>query len=163
MQDQGVLEPGRGRTVWLGRLGVRFMVDGRQTDGRFALVEHPLPPGALAGPPHVHAHEDEITYVLEGGVTVQLGDRVLQAGPGSLLFKPRGVPHTFWNAGPAPLRLLELITPAGFERYFQEAAACFSPERGPDIPRLLAAAERYGLTLQMERLAPLMEQYGLTV
>lgn len=157
------MEPGQGRTVWLGKLGVRFMVDGGQTDGRFSLVEHPLPPGSLSGPPHVHTHEDEITYVLEGEVTVQLGDRVLRAGPGSLIFKPRGVPHTFWNAGPAPLRLLELITPAGFERYFKEAAACFSSERGPDIPWLLAAAERYGLTLQMERLAPLMERHGLSV
>ena len=68
---------------------------------------------------HTHRNEDEYSYVLEGRLGVQLGDEVLEAGPGELVFKPRGVPHAFWNAGDEPLRLLELISPAGFENYFR--------------------------------------------
>ena len=111
-----------GKLVWLYDLGVRFMVSGAQTGGRFALVEHPIRPKALAAPLHTHADEDEISYVLEGEVGMQIGDRELRAGPGTLVFKPRGVPHAFWNPGEAPARMLELISPAGFERYFEEAA-----------------------------------------
>jgi Cupin domain len=93
-------------------------------------VEHPLPPRALDAPLHTHHNEDEYSYVLEGRVGVQLGPEVLRAGPGDLVFKPRGVAHAFWNDGDEPARLLELISPAGFENYFRELAP------------LLAAAER---------------------
>ena len=81
------------------------------TDGRFALVEHPIAPRALAGPMHVHEHEDEYSYVLEGEVGFQVGDEVFSAGPGQLVAKPRGIWHGFWNAGDEPARVLELISP----------------------------------------------------
>ena len=74
MQNDVVLAPGDGKLVWLYDLGVRFMVSGAQTDGRFALVEHPIRPKALAAPLHTHADEDEISYVLEGEVGMQIGD-----------------------------------------------------------------------------------------
>ena len=102
MHDDLVLSPGAGKLVWLADLGVRFMMTGAQTDGRFALVEHPIRPKALAAPVHTHTNEDEISYVLEGEMGLQIGKRVLQAGPGALVFKPRGVPHAFWNPGDAP-------------------------------------------------------------
>ena len=123
------LGPTEGDFVQLMALGVRFMVDGETTGGAFSLVEHPLPPRALGAPVHTHRNEDEYSYVLEGRIGVQLGDEVIEAGPGELVLKPRGVPHAFWNAGDEPARLLELISPAGFENYFRELAA------------LLAAAE----------------------
>ena len=124
------LGPSDGEAVRLLALGVRFMIDGETTGGAFSLVEHPLPPRALGSPIHTHRNEDEYSYVLEGRVGVQLGDDVLEAGPGELVFKPRGVAHAFWNAGDEPARLLELISPAGFEHYFRELAP------------LLAATER---------------------
>ena len=124
------LGPSDGEAVRLLALGVRFMIDGETTGGAFSLVEHPLPPRALGAPVHTHRNEDEYSYVLEGRFGLQLGADVLEAGPGDLVFKPRGVPHTFWNAGDEPARLLELISPAGFEHYFRELAP------------LLAAAER---------------------
>ena len=71
---------------------------------------------------HMHEREDEYSFVLEGRVGVQIGDEVAEAGPGELVAKPRGIPHSFWNAGDEPARLLELISPAGFERYFEELA-----------------------------------------
>lgn len=111
-----VLGPDDGEAVHLLALGVRFMIDGATPGGAFSLVEHPLPPRALGSPVHTHANEDEYTYVLEGRVGVQLGNEVVEAGPGELVFKPRGVAHAFWNAGDEPARMLELISPAGFEK-----------------------------------------------
>ena len=108
-------------------LGVRFMVRSAQSGGTFALVEHPIGPRALASPLHTHEREDEYTNVLEGEVGVQVGDEFLVARPGDLVFKPRGVPHAFWNAGDAPARALEIISPAGFERYFAEISPLLPP------------------------------------
>jgi mannose-6-phosphate isomerase-like protein (cupin superfamily) len=101
--------------VWQYDLGVRFMVSGAQTEGRFALVEHPIRPKALAAPLHTHADEDEISYVVEGA-GMQIGDRELRAGPGTLVFKPRGIPHAFWNPGDTPARMLELTSPESSPR-----------------------------------------------
>jgi len=121
-----VLGPDDGRFAQIGGMGVRFMVDPERVAG-FAMVEHPLAPRTLAAPPHTHTHEDEYTYVLEGEVGVQVGDEVRVAHPGDLVFKPRHVPHAFWNAGDRPARALEIISPAGFERYFVEIAQLLPP------------------------------------
>ena len=120
-----VLSPDEGEKVQFGGLGVRFMIGGAESGGTFALVEHPIEPRALAAPIHTHRNEDEYTYVLEGEIGVQVGDEVRIARPGDLVFKPRGVPHAFWNAGDTPARALEIISPAGFEQYFAETAALF--------------------------------------
>jgi quercetin dioxygenase-like cupin family protein len=121
-----LLPPDGGRLVWLGGLGVRFMLDGHQTDGRFALVEHPLKPRALGSPLHTHTREDEYSYVLEGSVGVQIGETEMVALAGTLIVKPRGLAHAFWNAGDEPARLLELISPSGFEGYFAAMADLFA-------------------------------------
>jgi quercetin dioxygenase-like cupin family protein len=84
--------------------------------GDFSIVERPIDPGRMVHP-HVHPHEDEFSYILEGEIGARVGDEVLQATIGSYVFKPRGLPHTFWNATTKPARLLELISPAGFEKY----------------------------------------------
>ena len=73
-------------------LGNRLLIRGEQTDGRFGLVEHEIAPRALGAPMHVHEHEDEYSFVLEGEVGVQVGDEVHVAGPGELVVKPRGIP-----------------------------------------------------------------------
>ena len=115
-----VLGPAEGKAGFLGSIGVRFMIDGDTTGGGFSLVEHPMAPHALAAPLHRHLREDEYSFVLEGRMGALLGDDVLEAGPGDLVFKPRGEWHTFWNAGEDPCRILEIIAPAGFERFFAE-------------------------------------------
>lgn len=100
----------------------------------------------LAAPPHTHANEDEYSFVVEGKVGVMLGDDVHEAEAGSYVLKPRGVPHTFWNPGPEPARIVEIISPASFERYFEELAEILSAGGPPDVARIGALAERYGLT-----------------
>jgi quercetin dioxygenase-like cupin family protein len=155
-----VLGPEEGELVHLLALGVRFMIDGETTGGAFSLVEHPLPPRALGAPLHTHRNEDEYSYVLEGRVGVQLGDDVLEAGPGELVFKPRGVPHAFWNAGDEPARLLELVSPAGFERYFRELAPLLAaPER--DEAAIADVVARYELDIDFDTIPALAERHGL--
>ena len=91
----------------------RFMVDGADTGSRLSVVEHTLGPRVLAGPLHFHTREDEFSFVLEGRLGALLGDQEVVAGPGDLVFKPRGQWHTFWNAGEETTRVLELITRPG--------------------------------------------------
>ena len=141
-----VLRPSEGEQVRLLALGVRFMIDGDQTGGRFSLVEHPLSARQLGAPMHTHTREDEYSFILEGRVGAQVGDEVIECGPGDLVFKPRGVPHAFWNAGDVDARLLELISPSGFENYFRELAPLLA-EEGPGGARVAAVRERYGLDL----------------
>ena len=139
-EEKTVIEAGEGGSVWLGGLGVDFKIPAAMTGGAFSIVEHPLDPGRLI-PPHIHYKEDELSYVLSGEIGVRIGDRDHLAGPGSYVFKPRGIPHTFWNAGPEPARLLEIISPAGFETFFAElgelAAGC-PPEEFPERRAALA-------------------------
>src|SRR3954463_119367 len=117
-----VLGPTEGKAGTLGMIGVRFMIPGEDTSERLALVEHPMPPRALAAPLHRHNREDEYSYVLEGRMGALLGEEVLEVGTGELVVKTRGQWHTFWNAGEEPARVLEIISPAGFEHYFEELA-----------------------------------------
>jgi len=155
-----LLGPDQGEVVHLLALGVRFMIDGERTGGAFSLVEHPLPPRALGAPLHTHHNEDEYSFVLQGRFRVQLGDDSLEAGPGDLLFKPRGVPHAFWNAGDEPARLLALISPAGFEHYFRELAPLLAtPER--DQAAIDQVVTRYQLDIDFTTIPTLAEQHHL--
>jgi quercetin dioxygenase-like cupin family protein len=160
-----VLSPEEGQTVWLRKLGIRFMIGGEETKSNFALVEHPIGPRALAAPMHTHKHEDEYTYVLEGEVGFQIGEEDLVARPGDLVFKPRGVPHAFWNGADEPARALEIISPAGFERYFAELARLLPPaNQGPlDEEAVGAVREKYGLEMDMGSIPVLAARHGLLV
>jgi oxalate decarboxylase/phosphoglucose isomerase-like protein (cupin superfamily) len=105
--------------------------------------------------PHVHLHEDEYSYVLEGTIGARVGDHEVVAGPGSYVIKPRGLMHTFWNAGPGPARLLEVIAPAGFETYFIELAEAGDPGRRQEL------AAKYGVTYSSDWVAELISRYNL--
>jgi len=139
----------------------RYLLRGETTGGGFALVEHEIPPRTLAAPTHMHQHEDEYSFVLEGRVGVLIGDEEMEAGPGELVLKPRRVPHAFWNAHDEPARLLELISPAGFERYFEEMAPHLSAGGPPDLEQVGAIQARYGLSMDRDSIAELSERHGL--
>ena len=147
---------------FLGSIGVRFMIDGSEASERFSLVEHPMSPRALAAPLHRHTREDEYSYVLEGRMGALLGDDVVEAGPGDLVFKPRDQWHTFWNAGDEPCRILEIISPAGFERFFRELVDLGGVRQA--APETLAQlSERYGLEMQPDTVPELLERFGLRI
>jgi mannose-6-phosphate isomerase-like protein (cupin superfamily) len=160
-QPAKVLGPDDGKAGRLGSIGVRFMVDGVESGGGFSLVEHPMGPRKLAAPLHRHTREDEYSYVLEGRVGALLGDEVVYGEPGDLIFKPRGQWHTFWNAGDEPARILEIISPAGFEHYFAELVDVLAG--GPPDPAAIGSiAARYGLELDPESIPRLLAEHGLT-
>jgi uncharacterized cupin superfamily protein len=128
----------------------------------FALVEHPIAPRTLAAPMHTHEHEDECSYVLEGEVGVQVGDEVRYAKPGEVVFKPRGVPHAFWNRTDEPARLLEIISPARFAQYFRDIAPLLPPQRSePDIEGLAEVQRRYGLAMDFGSIEAISRREGL--
>lgn len=155
-----VLGPKDGRTGFLGSIGVRFMINGSESGGGFSLVEHPMSAHALAAPLHRHTREDEYSYVVEGRVGALLGDEVVFSAPGDLIFKPRNQWHTFWNAGDEPARLLEIISPAGFEQFFAELVELGGvTQADPGI--LGALSERYGLEMDPRSIPDLLQRFKL--
>ena len=157
-----VLGPGKGRIGFLGTVGVRFMIDGLESGGGFSLVEHPMSPRVLAAPLHRHAREDEYSFVLEGSVGALLGDEVLVGKPGDLIFKPRNQWHTFWNAGDTPARILEIISPAGFEQFFRELDDLGGVTKA-DPATLGALCQRYSLEMKPESIPELVARFGVRV
>lgn len=130
-----------------------------EESGGFALVEHPIPPRTLAASLHRHAREDEYSYVLEGRLGALLGDDVVYGEPGDLVFKPRGQWHTFWNAGDGPCRILEIISPGGFEAIFAEIGADPDSMTGDSAE---AMDKRYGLEVDYDSIERLCTEHGLT-
>ena len=157
-----VVVPNNGREGFLGSIGVRFMIDGSEAAERFSLVEHPMSPRALAAPLHLHTREDEYSFVLQGRMGALLGDEVVEAGPGDLVFKPRNQWHTFWNAGDEPCRILEIISPAGFELFFAQLVDMGGVTQA-DPEALAQLSERYGLQMQPETVPELLERFGLRI
>jgi quercetin dioxygenase-like cupin family protein len=155
-----VLGPRDGKAGFLGSIGVRFMIDGLESGGGFSLVEHPMSPRALAAPLHRHAREDEYSFVLEGEVGALLGDEVRIGKPGDLIFKPRNQWHTFWNAGDRPARILEIISPAGFEEFFRELVEMGGVMKADPQP-LATLCERYALEMKPETIPDLVTRFGL--
>ncbi len=156
-----VVIPSERKTLLEGPLGAVLMLGADRTGGRLSLVEHPLAPRALGSPVHTHRHEDEYSLVLDGLVGTQIGEQVIEAGPGTVLVKPRGVPHAFWNPTDQPARLLEIISPAGFEHYFAQLAEILSAAGPPNPEALAALADRYGLDLDASSIPRLAEAHGL--
>jgi quercetin dioxygenase-like cupin family protein len=128
-------------------LGIPMVVriHGRDTAGVVSAVEsHDVPGGGP--PPHIHTREDETFQVLEGEYEFTVAGSSFVAGKGATIFAPRGIPHTYRYLGQAPGRLMCVITPAGFERFF-EAVGALTPEQQQDIPRVLGIAKEFGLEI----------------
>jgi quercetin dioxygenase-like cupin family protein len=154
-----VLAGPHGPDRFIGSIGVGFRLGGEQTGGQMAIVEHPFPPGALV-PPHVHTREDEFSIVTAGAIGFRSGADEVVLEAGGYISKPRGELHTMWNAGPVEARMIEIITPAGFERFFFELAEMI--QAGPPDPAVLEQlATTYGLFFDPTWVPELMEKYGL--
>ena len=157
-----IVGPNDGKSGQLGSIGVRFMIDTEETPaGGFSLVEHPLPPRKLAAPLHRHTREDEYSFVLEGRMGALLGDDVVYAEAGDLVHKPRNQWHTFWNAGDEPARILEIIAPGGFEKFFEELVDADIAAGQPDDEWMASLFARYGLEMLPDSVPELLERFGL--
>lgn len=139
--------------------GVRgvLKIDGTDSGDRFAVAHFPaIPPHVLAAPLHRHHNEDEYLCVLEGTLSVQLGEEIVLAEAGTWVIKPRGQWHTFWNGSDTPCRTIEIVSPAGFQRYFTEVAAI-----GTDHHRLARLNAKYGLDVDLDSVPRLCGRFGL--
>jgi quercetin dioxygenase-like cupin family protein len=156
-----IVRPGEGREGTLGAIGVVFKLWGRDTGDSVAVVEHPFGVGALV-PPHLHTREDEYSIVTEGEIGFRSGDREVVLPAGGYITKPRGEMHTMWNAGTIPARMIEIISPAGFDDFFREMADAV--ESGPLTAEIMGdLAERYGLEFGNPAWLPdVIARYNLT-
>ena len=143
----------------IGSIGVGFRLSGAETGGQVAVVEHPFPVGALV-PPHLHTREDEFSIVTAGRIGFRSGADEVVLEAGGYIVKPRGELHTMWNAGSEEARMIEIITPAGFENFFKDLADLV--EAGPPDPAALGdLTASYGLFMDPAWVPGLMEKYGL--
>jgi mannose-6-phosphate isomerase-like protein (cupin superfamily) len=144
----------------LGVVGARFILDGGLSEGRFSLVEHPIVARGMAAPVHMHTREDEYSFILEGRWGFWQGGSTAFAEPGDLVYKPRDVWHTFWNASDGPARLLEIISPAGFDQFFVELAALFGSGQASQ-EAITALNAEYGMRVDPEGTARIAAEHGL--
>lgn len=136
----GEVEPVR----WMGEQG-RFLLRSEDTGGLYSFFEVTTSPGG--GPPlHVHSAEDEAFLVVEGGYAIQLGDQVHEAGPGMLVYGPRGVPHKFRNLSGSPSRMYVIATPGGVEGFFEGLSGFMAAGGPPRQQDMEALAARHGVT-----------------
>jgi quercetin dioxygenase-like cupin family protein len=152
-----LLKPSEGRTIaFVGDL-YRVLATGDDTDGKYALIEADVPPGA--GPPlHVHSREEEGFYVLEGEITFTVGDQRVVATPGTFANTPVGVPHTFKNESDRPARMLVSIAPAGLEKMFFEAGVVVAegtktapPPTEAEMKKLMSIVGKYGIEIRLAK------------
>ena len=159
-QAGGIVRAEEGRTLMAGPVGA-VLLAGPDTAGGLSFVVHPMAARTLGSPVHTHRHEDEFSFVLEGEVGFQGGDEVVTAGPGDLVLKPRGVRHAFWNATDEHARLLEVISPGGFEGYFEQLGALLAAGGPPDPAALGAVAAQFALDLDPASIPGLAATHGL--
>ena len=133
-------DPGQGERIhFMGQIAL-IRARGEDTGGLFSVMETRTPKGN--GPsPHVHDREDEMFFVLDGEFSVTVGEETFEAKPGSFVFAPRGVPNGY--IATASGRHLTLVSPPGFERFFNDASEAFIA--GPTA--VAAVAERYGVRM----------------
>ncbi len=143
---------GEGKTLWVAGDLVTLKLAAQDTDGAFAVAEVTTPPQG-GPPPHMHSREDETFYVLEGELEFMVDYRPIPVTAGSVVYGPRGILHTYKNVGTEPSRMLVTITPAGFEKFFEEVGepttdSSSPPPFGPaQIEYLLATAPKYGMAI----------------
>jgi mannose-6-phosphate isomerase-like protein (cupin superfamily) len=137
-----VHRPGEGERLAVGPSETVLKATGAETDGSFFLSETTIAPGFPGPPPHRHERLHDMFYVLDGVLTVRLGDDTSQVGPGTFICVPPGVVHTFSNPGDRPVRFLNFNTPSGWEDYMRDLAAAAAA--GPLTPQTIGeVASKY--------------------
>jgi quercetin dioxygenase-like cupin family protein len=136
-----VHKPGEGEHIG-GPTSVTIKATSDDTAGSFYLGEVEVAAGFPGPPPHVHERLHDMFYVLDGTLTVRLGDDTHEAGAGTFVCVPPGVVHTFRNETDRPVRLLNFNTPGGWENYMRDLAALL--EQGtPTQEEMGRVASRY--------------------
>ena len=138
-----VIPPNEGRSVDAFGSTAVFKLEGQHTGGALCLAVAETPPGA-GPPPHVHSRDDEIFFVLEGELSFQTATGWVPAPQGSVVYAPRGAPHTFRNVGTIPSRHLVLALPSGFDEFYRRSGEVFAADGLPDHHKLRSIAKEFG-------------------
>lgn len=132
--------------IQAGQIEIRFLLEGKDTDGRLAAFEFTVPVGAKVPVPHSHERYDETIYGLGGVMTFIVNGRVTEVAPGETLFIPRGAVHGFNNLKPGDAKALAVVTPALIgPEFFREMAAIINAGGPPDVEKLKAVMNKHGL------------------
>jgi mannose-6-phosphate isomerase-like protein (cupin superfamily) len=147
-----------GEATWFLNSRMVIKAAAEATGGAYSLLESWIPAG-FSPPLHVHHREEEAFLVVEGRVRFRCGDEETEGGPGTFVFLPRDVPHTFVVEGEEPAHMLTLLTPGGGEGFFVDAGRTpegpgLPPPGPPDIEQLKIVAERYGADVVGPPLTP---------
>jgi quercetin dioxygenase-like cupin family protein len=151
-----------GEWLAIGGFDVSFRLSGADTDDAYSVVEYRVHPGRLI-PPHTHSREREVSYVVEGELGLRVGADDFVVPSGGFAVKPPGVPHALWNPREHVLRVVEVISPAGFETYFQELAELYGAGGLPDAASVATLRDRYGIAGEPEWIPELKSRYGLAL
>ena len=145
-----VVDSGAGERIWIVGDAMTLKATGESTAGSLVLLENLTTPGG-GPPPHIHTHEDEFWYVLDGTFEIRIGNDVHTVGPGGFAYAPRGTLHNFRNTAETPSRVLVGFTPGGMEGFFRESGRPATDD-GPappvdddEIARTMTAAQKYGV------------------
>jgi quercetin dioxygenase-like cupin family protein len=130
--------------IMVGQLGIRYLVDGSHAAG-LGMFELSVPPGAMVPPPHSHADNEEIVYVLEGTLRYTVGTETRDLVAGQTMNTPKGTVHAFSNPTTSLARALIVMSPDVGARYFEDVAAVVNTGGPPDKAALMAVMSRYGL------------------
>jgi quercetin dioxygenase-like cupin family protein len=149
-----------GRTISLGRTFHNFKLSSADTNGKLALMEATMQPHTLTIP-HMHAHEDEILIPLEGELGIRIGDDEFHVGPGAYIFAPRGIPHALWNRTDTVGKGISIFSPAGIEPFFEELSVILQASSPPDLAKVGAVNQKYGITSIMQWVPELCAKYGV--
>ncbi|HEY8869445.1 MAG TPA: cupin domain-containing protein [Candidatus Limnocylindrales bacterium] len=144
----------------VGGIGVQFKVEGEWTGGAVSIVEHPVPAGAFALP-HTHSKEDEISYVLDGTLGAEIDGEEMTIQAGQYLLKPRGLKHAFWNPTDKPARIIEVIAPAGLERFFRTMGTLRPVPGTEDFDTAMALVAERGVETHFDEREAFLARHGL--
>ncbi len=143
----------RDRTVKVGQLEIRYLVEGAE-EGGLGLFEMKVPSGAHVPPPHSHTNNEECIYVLEGVLRYTVDGETRNLKPGDWMSTPRGAVHHFENPGADTARALVMLTPDIGAQYFRDVAALVSAGGPPDRAKLMGVMTRYGLVPAAPKTSP---------
>lgn len=142
-----VLIPGEGERIEAGPTTAVMKATAETTGGAFSISEATFPPGMDGPPPHLHRHTTDTFYVLEGSLRLRVGDRIIDAPPGSYILVPPGIVHTFANRSDKPVRFLNINAPGGWENYLRDLANAMRSGTMPGTREFAQIVSRYDFVL----------------
>ena len=153
------IPPGKGKKGTIAVNEITFKLNKGQTSGNLGSAETTLYPGYMGAVPHRHQGFDEVCRVLQGTLTILVGDEIFKVEAGGWHLRPRGIVHSFWNSGKVPAKFIELYLPGGHEAYMQELTTLFAGGRTPKPEDVDAVAKKHDIEFFWDQLPALLKKY----